>query len=127
MIEIVESLNDVPLRFIPMKNSKLAVGDIVELAEDEGNTCVKLSDGTKPFGIVIEIDGPFGMVSVLYETMVLRTRNFDMSCPYRSGNCLYVNKVGKLTTVSPHEDAYTMGYVISPPGAIQAYLEMNWI
>lgn len=127
MIEVVESVSDKPLRFLPSKTASLNIGDIVELTEEGGNVCIKLSDGTKPFGIVSDLDGPFGLISVWYETMVLRTNNYEPNCRYKSGSSLYVSKNGKLTTEAPYEDAYMLGHVISPPGANQVHLEMNWI
>lgn len=126
-VKVVESVCNGPLRFLPSKGSNLNPGDIVELTEDGGNPCCKLSDGQRPFGIVTEVGGPFGLVSIWYETMIVQTDNYELSCRYKVGSNLYVSKDGKLTTVAPYEDAYSLGFVITPPGADNSILEMNWI
>lgn len=126
-VKIVESVCSGPLRFLPAKGPKLNPGDIVELTEENGNPCCKLSDGKRPFAIVTEVDGPFGLVSIWYETMIVQTDNYESSCRYKVGSNLYVSQDGKLTTVAPYEDAYSLGFVITPPEADNSILEMNWI
>lgn len=125
-VTITESLSG-PIRFMPIKNSNIDIGNLIEITEENDNPCCKLSNGLKPFGIVSFVDYELNMISVEFETMVLQTNVFDYSCKYRVGSALYSNDKGEFTTVPPHEDAYILGHVITPPNSALGYLEANWI
>ena len=74
-----------------------------------------------------EIDGPFGLVSVWFDSMILRTDKFERRESYAPGNSLYVSKRGRLTTKKMMETSQLVGHVISGPDNKQNYLELNWI
>jgi len=126
-IEIVETVGTGPIRFLTDKSSKIEIGSIVELTEINGNPCCKLSDGTKPFGVVTEIGGPFGMVTMHFDTMVLRTKNFDMEHSYLPGDFVYSSNIGKFTTSKPHENSHIIGHVVLGAGVDRDFVEINWI
>lgn len=127
MIEVVESISPNPIRFLP-DSSKLEPGLIVQLIEIDGTPKCTLSDGTRPFGIVAEINGPYGLVSVWYDSMIIRTDKFEKRGEnYSSGSPIYVSKKGKLTSKKPYETSHLIGHVIVGPNEERNYLEISWI
>ncbi len=126
-VEIVETVGTGPIRFLTDKLSKIEIGSIIELTEIDGNPCCKLSNGEKPFGIVTEVNGPYGMVTFYFDTMILRSKNFDHQHAYLPGDLVYSNETGKLTTKKPHENAHLIGHVVLGAGADRDFVEINWI
>ena len=117
-----------PVRLRPAQNAKLKVGLVGQIVEADGIPTCTVSDGSRPFGIISKIKGPYGMVSILLDTMILQTDNYDKRAgKYVPGAPLYVSKKGKLTTKKIHDDSIMVGHVISGPDANQRYIELNWI
>lgn len=127
MIEVIESVSLGPIRFLP-DASKLEPGLIVQIVEIDGTPKCTLSDGTRPFGIVGEINGPHGLVSVWYDSMILRTDKFEKrGQKYNPGSPIYVSKKGKITSKKPYETSHLIGHVIVGPSEDCKYIEINWI
>lgn len=116
MMKVIESVCNGPIRFI--SNGLLKPGLVVDLALDGSPSVVK-SGGDRPFGIVEEVNGPYGMVSVWFETMIFRTDVFEKRGSYSLGTPLFVSKNGKLTSKPKTDNSYLVGRVI--------LLEDNWM
>lgn len=128
MLKIIESKSKEPIRLKPAQNVKLKVGLVGQIIELDGIPTCTISDGSAPFGIISKIKGPYGMVSILLDTMILRTDSYEKRAgKYEPGAILYVSKKGKLTTKKTHENSIMVGHVISGPDANQRYIELNWI
>lgn len=128
MLKVIESMSKDTVRLKPAKNIKLQVGLIGQLIEVDGIPNCTISDGSRPFGIISKIKGPFGMVSILLDTMILRTDKYEkQDGKYKFGNPLYVSNKGKLTIKKNNDASITVGYVISGPNSNQKYIELNWI
>jgi len=118
MLKVIESISKNSVRLQPVDNMKLQVGLIGQIVEVDGI----------PFGIISKIKGPYGMVSILLNTMILRTDKYEKRAgKYESGNPLYVSKKGKLTMKKPEDTSIMVGYVISGPCQDQKYIELSWI
>ncbi len=116
-MRIIETVQDAPIRLLPYE--PIEIGDIVEFYQSK---CV-ISSGIKPFGIVSETGGPYGLVSIWYDTMVFRTNKFEVS-KYKSGDPIYCSINGKITNIPPFTDAYMLGHVIT---FNEKEIEVNWI
>jgi len=128
MLKVIESISKNSVRLQPVDNMKLQVGLIGQIVEVDGIPRCTLSDGSRPFGIISKIKGPYGMVSILLNTMILRTDKYEKRAgKYESGNPLYVSKKGKLTMKKPEDTSIMVGYVISGPCQDQKYIELSWI
>lgn len=128
MLKVIESMSKDPVRLKPAQNVKLKVGLVGQIVESDGIPTCTISDGSRPFGIISKIKGPYGMVSILLDTMVLRTDSYEKRAGrYEPGAPLYVSKNGKLTVKKIHDDSIMVGHVISGPDANQRYIELNWI
>lgn len=128
MIQVIESVSPSPIRFLPDESSKLEPGLIVQIVELDGTPKCTLSDGTRPFGIIGETGGPYGLVSVWFDSMIVRTDKFEKRGEsYEPGSSLYVSKRGKLTSRKPFETSQLIGHVIFGPSEERNYLEINWI
>ena len=127
MIQIIESVLQAPVRFLPDKKSNFNPGIIAQIIEIDGTPCCTVSDGTRPFGVVDNnLDQPFGMVPIWFDTMVFKTDVYEKRCSYEHGNPLYVSTRGLLTTKKNCEEAHLVGHVISGPDT-HNYIEVNWI
>lgn len=127
MIKVLESICEAPIRFLPDKTAKLEVGLIGQIIEIDGVPCCTVSDGTRPFGVIAEINCKYGLVSMWFETMILCTDKFEKRGEnYLPGTSLYVSKRGKLSTRKINENSQLVGHVISGPSDKHGYLELNW-
>lgn len=128
MLKIIESVSNNQVRLKPASNTKFQVGLIAQILEIDGVTSCTVSDGSRPFGIISKINGPHGMISMLIDTMILRTDKYEKRAgKYESGNPLYVSSNGKLTIKKNNESSILVGHVISGPTNTQKYIELNWI
>jgi hypothetical protein len=129
MLKIVESVCQNPIRFFPDPKVKFKTGLIVQLTEINQNPSVTISDGTRPFGIVGEMQiQTYGLIPIWFETMIFRTDVYEKKeGKYDSGTPLYVSKRGMLTALKSFEDAHIVGYVVAVSQSSKSTLEVNWI
>lgn len=128
MLKVIESLSNDPVRLKPANGVKLQVGLVGQIVEIDGIPTCTISDGSRPFGIISKINGPYGMVSLLFDTMILRTDKYEKNAgKYEPGTPLYVSKKGKITAKKPTDFSTPVGHVISGPSSSKKYIELNWI
>lgn len=127
MIQIIESICAGPIRFLPDKKAKLVPGLVAQIVEIDGVPSCTVSDGTRPFGVIGAIDGPHGLVSIWFDSMILRTSKYERRETYDPGNPLYVSKKGKFTTKKPMENSHLVGHVIMGPDDQRNYVELSWV
>lgn len=128
MLKVIESVSGNQVRLKPANNIKFQVGLVGQILDVDGITSCTISDGSRPFGIISKIKGPYGMVSMLVDTMILRTDKYEKKVGlYESGSPLYVSNKGKLTIKKNNESSILVGHVISGPTDDQKYIELNWI
>ena len=126
MIEIIDSLSD-PIRMLCNKNSNILAGSIVQLKEINGDTVCVLSDGTRPFGISLGKPDDTGLIQVIFNFTILKTKLYDPRAAYDPGDALYSTRAGILTTRKYFSNPAPLGYVVKGPYKNSNYLEINWI
>lgn len=124
MINIVNSLQDEPIRLMGLAGFKYEPGRVVEIAEIDNNTVCICSDGSKPFGVVAESSDQFGLVKIWYDSMTYKTDKFEQGENYKNNALLYVSESGLVTSRKPYENSILVGYVIKHE---KNMLEIDWI
>lgn len=128
MIKVVESVRDNPIQLFPDKTIIFfQPGLVSQMVEIDGVPSCTISDGTRPFGLIEKTDKIYGLVSIWFDTMIVRTDMFESTCSYLPGNSLYVSKNGKITTQKIDDNSILVGHVISGPNDKKKYVELNWI
>lgn len=126
MVKIIDALSD-PIRILCDKDSNILSGHIVQLKEIGDDTVCVLSDGTRPFGMAIDKPDSMGLVQVIFNFTIIKTKLFDPRASYDPGSALYSTRAGILTTRKYFSNPALVGYVVKSPYKNGNYLEINWI
>jgi len=133
MFKVVEALSNDPVRFPVKPGAKLTPGHVVSLVEYEGHLVLDMCDGYRPFGLMAsrchggnELDIT-KRIGAWPQRMVVNLDKFDRSSEVRSGNSLYCNRRGTLSTRKPFEGALPLAKVISPADEEKKYMSILWL
>ncbi len=126
MIKIIDAISE-PIRILCDKNSNIQSGHIVQLKELGDDMVCVLSDGTRPFGMAIGQPDEMGLVQVIFNFTIIKTKLFDPRASYDPGSALYSTRAGILTTRKYFSNSVLVGYVVKGPYKNGNYLEINWI
>lgn len=132
VLQVLESMPDEPMRLPVDPKAKFVPGQVAQV--DHDNILCGVSDGTRPIGLIDDIKNdsidstdPSGLMSIWPQRMVFRTDQYEMiegedvTDFYQTGDLLYVNSYGFLTSIQPHNDAVPVARVISVFDIIQSY------
>jgi hypothetical protein len=123
MFRLIESLSQGFIRFLAV-GKRISSGHIVQLVSIEGDIYVELSNGSRPFGIVLAVNN--NIVKIYHQKMICHTSKFDKSLQYPGGAPLYA-KEGILTTVPENESHPIVAHTITDHRPNKDILELNWI
>lgn len=123
MFRLIESTNNNFIRFQAV-GKKIMSGHIVQLVNISDDIYVELSEGSRPFGIVLATNN--NIVKIYHQKMICQTSKYDKSVNYTGGMPLYA-KAGSLTTVPVHESHPIIAHVITDYRPSKDILEINWI
>lgn len=125
MFKIIESINPEYIRFKSLNNRKIIPGTVIQLIEEDSDFYCTPSDGVRIFGIC---DHPIGeYIKIWTQTIIFRTDNYEPGLVYKSGDPVYVNKYGILTTEKNSPDSIIVAHVISDYRLEKGFIEFNWI
>lgn len=123
MFRLIESLNDNFIRFMAV-GKRISSGHVVQLVSIEDDIYVELSNGSRPFGLVLAVND--NIVKIYHQKMICHTSKFDKTLQYPSGSSLYV-KEGLITTVPENESHPIVAHSITDMRPEKDILEINWI
>jgi hypothetical protein len=123
MFRLIESLNNNFIRF-QVVGKKIMSGHVVQLTEISGDLYVELSQGSRPFGIVLAVNN--NIVKIYHQKMICQTSKYDKSLQYNGGAPLYA-KDGLLTVLPAHESHPIIAHVITDYRPSKDIIEINWI
>jgi hypothetical protein len=123
MFRLIESLNTNFIRFLAV-GKRISSGHVVQLVSIEQDIYVELSNGSRPFGIVLAVNN--NIVKIYHQKMICHTSKFDKSLQYPGGAPLYA-KEGILTTVPENESHPIVAHTITDHRPNKDILEINWI
>jgi hypothetical protein len=109
------------------KWTDLVSGNIVQLDTEDNNVVCVLSGDRKPFGMVVNTDLKYGFISVLTGTAIIQLDVFEPDEKYKSGDLLYSNGFGILTSRKPNPNSILLGSVIDGPSEDRKYIEIGLI
>lgn len=123
MFRLIESVTTDFIRFQAV-GKKILSGNVVQLITLADDIYVELSDGSRPFGIVLAIND--NIVKIYHQKMICQTSKFDKSLKYVGGASLYA-KDGLLTVEPEHDSHPIIAHVITDYRSNKDILEINWI
>jgi hypothetical protein len=133
MFKVVESISKDSVRFPVKPGVKLTPGHVVKIVEYEGNLVVDLCDGYNAIGLLgnrcfggNEID--FTKKAKVYpQRMIADVMKFDRKNAIESGNSLYCNSDGVLSSKKPFEGSMVLAKVISPATKKKRAMQILWL
>lgn len=123
MFRLIEATNENYIRFHAV-GKRITSGHIVQLVEISGDIYVELSNGSRPFGVVLAVNN--NVVKIYHQKMICHSSKYDKDLEYKGGDPLYV-KGGILTLVPDHESHPIVAHVVTDFRPSKDILEINWI
>jgi hypothetical protein len=132
-MKLVEAVGISPMRFPVKPGVKLVPGHVVKIVEYEGNLVVDLCDGYNAIGLLgnrclggNEIN--FTKKAKIYpQRMIADVMKFDRKNTIESGNSLYCNTKGVLSSKKPFEGSMVLAKVVSPATENKRAMQILWL
>jgi hypothetical protein len=132
-MKLVEAVGISPMRFPVKPGAKLTPGHVVKIVEYEGNLVVDLCDGYNAIGLLgnrclggNEIN--FTKKAKIYpQRMIADVTKFDRKNTIESGNSLYCNTKGVLSSKKPFEGSMVLAKVVSPATENKRAMQILWL